>query len=212
MRVENPHYEEPKKHDPNLQELSEKYEHYETDLWAVERLFEVEPVGLNVVDPCTGTGILAEEAEKRGCIVDAFDIHNWGYKKGLYNFDYLTDKVLVPECVEGATVLMNPPFSLATDFVKRSLDLGAPKVICFQRFSWYEAEKRREFWDDNEPARIWLCGSRAVCWRHDLLKNEKGERFDPVTNKKLKGAPTAHAWFIWTQQKTEKPVVGRIYK
>ncbi len=49
------------------------------------------------------------------------------------------------------TVFINPPFQRAVEFVERSLDLGARKVIAFQRMAWWEFKARRDFWQRRPP-------------------------------------------------------------
>ena len=100
------------------------------------------------------------------------------------------------------TVIMNPPFSLAEDFVLKAQALGARKIICFQRQAWRESATRREFWEQNSPARVWVCGARATCWRFDLLGTEKAEKG---------GSPTSNAWYVWEKGHKGAEVTSAIY-
>lgn len=178
-------------------DLCTKLEHYITPKWAVDEILKVEDVGTNVFDPCCGTGVLAEAAMRRDRLkpVYCMDIHDWGYQYQCETRDFLTMDSL-PLSGE-FTVLMNPPFSKACEFVSHSLALGARKIICFQRFAWWESRGRRDFWRAHPPSRVYICGDRATCWRHDLPVNERGKRCDPKTGKELGGSSTAHAWFVW---------------
>ena len=96
---------------------------------------------------------------------------------------------------------MNPPFSKATEFVEKSFELGFRKIVCFQRFSWWESQKRREFWEKHPPDRVYICGDRASCWRHDIPESERGS-----------STPTAHAWFVWEKGSPPGTLLGHIYK
>ena len=197
-----------------LKKLAVKYEHWETDEWAAEKVLDEEEIINTVIDPCTGTGVLAEAAICRGHETVALDIHDWGYEEGLYSYNFLTDKTKIPKIIKGNTVYMNPPFKHAVDFIKRAIKLGATKIISFQGISWYTSQDRKDFWDNNEPDRIWICGSRATCWRHDLPVNEDGKRYNPETGKILSESSTTFAWFVWDlrNERPDKPVIGRIYK
>jgi hypothetical protein len=196
-----------------LEKLSRKLEHFETDPWAARRIFDVEKFPKQIIDAGCGTGILTKAAEDRGHEVQGFDVHDWGGYVGKYPRifgDYLEKKRLL--MFEDFAVFTNPPFSKACEFVQKSFELGAWKVVCFQRFAWWESEERREFWDKFSPNRIHVCANRATCWRHDLPKDAKGNRLDPKTGKKLAGTTTAHAWFVFEKGYSGAPKLHRLYK
>ena len=175
---------------------------YETPVWAAEGILELEDIGPRVVDPCCGPGVLTRAAQARGLTVTATDLYDWGF--GLVGVDFLA-MAYAPVYQAGGdfTVFMNPPFSKACEFVEHAFALGARKVVCFQRFAWYESVVRREFWDDMPLSRIWLCGNRASCWRVDISEEER---------KKSGGSTTAHAWFIFEPGHVGNPIVKRFYK
>lgn len=160
----------------SLKDLCIRLEAFETPRWAVRELLTVELLTRNVWDPCAGRMVMVEEARAQGYDVMGSDIYDWSqhFKCGapiIHNF--LSDERNVPvdyflNSQDEFSVLMNPPFSLACGFVDKALKLGARKVVCFQRHAWRESHKRAQWWHDNPPARIWLCGGRASCWRFDV--------------------------------------------
>ncbi len=193
----------PKKEDSPFTKLCKEKEHWETPQWAAEAILDKEILTQFVSDPCCGTGILSEVAEDKGYTVTATDIHDWGYPKMMKTWDFMDTTNFMTAA--DFSVIMNPPFSLAQDFVDRSLQLGARKIVCFQRFAWYEGsydrgKKRGLWWEQNRPARIWICGDRADCWRHDI----------PVKDRNT-STPTAHAWFVW-ERGHGGTQMGHIYK
>jgi len=183
-----------------LKQLCIDLEHFETPEWAAAEILKHEILTQTVIDPCTGTGILADAATKHGYCVFMFDVNKWNRHETAL-CDYLIPNSLMNIHVMGNTVFMNPPFSKAEEFVKRSLAYGARKVVCFQRFAWWESKKRREFWNEYPPNRIYICGDRASCWRHDIPQDERGS-----------GTPTAHAWFVWEQGHPSGTQLSHIYK
>jgi len=195
-----------------------KLEHFVTQPWAVEAVLEKELLTKNVFDPCVGSGVIAEIACRQGYNVFSSDIHDWGYEKLniLNDFLEITES---PFSKKEFTVVMNPPFSKAEDFVKKCFELGARKVLCYQRFSWYEGsyesgKKRGKFWEKYRPTRIWLCGERASCWRYDLYKSrdkESGNIYD-YDGRKLSESSTAHAWFVWERGHLPVANCGHIFK
>lgn len=200
-----------------LQQLSEDLEHFETDPWAPRALLKKELLTYRVIDPCVGGGVLTKALLEADYDVHTCDIHDWRNPRNLeFGIDHLGDYLDLPADfaarIKDATIFMNPPFSKAEEFVMKSIEYGARKIVCFNRFSWWESQDRRTFWQELPPNRIYICGDRAHCWRHDLPRDEKGNRFDPVTGKKLAGTPTAHAFFIWERGQPAGTLMGHIYK
>ena len=179
-----------------LEEQARFYECFETPAWAAAAILTVEIFTGEVVDPCCGTGILVRAAIKAGYDVTANDVCFWGFPIDT-EADFLTEAF----DLEGKTVFMNPPFSKACAFVDRAFELGARKVVCFQRYAWFESDDRRNWWERNPPARIWLCGDRAICWRFDIAPQDRRN-----------GAPTAHAWFVWERGHKGGPITSKIWK
>lgn len=194
----------------DLKQLCERFEHFETDAWAVDAILRVELLTPFVVDPCAGTGIMTRAARRAGYSVQALDIHNWGQNYPIHN--WLEHSEQIAQMVRGNSVFINPPFTKSEDFIKQAVAYDARKIVCFQKFSWYEGEKdkgkkRGQFWDDYPPSRIYVCGSRATCWRHDV---PAAERVDAKGNPKT--TPTTYAWFVWEEGQPAGTLIGRLYK
>lgn len=198
----------------DLTTLATEAEFYETPEWAVQALLNVELLTPRVVDAGAGRGVLAKAAEQHGYRVMQVDKTNWA-DHGLPCYQSTWDKIeadylstanpILSAYVAGGnfSVITNPPFSKAVEFVEHSLNLGARKVVCFQRFAWWESNDRRDFWAKNPPNRIYSCGNRATCYRGDLTNEERV---------KLGSTPTAHAWFVWERGQPTGTLTGHIYK
>lgn len=184
----------------SLKDLCVALEHFETPVWAAEAILNREILTNVVLDPCVGSGILTDAARAKGYAVMPIDIHDWGFA-GTHIHDFLTMDSSRFTSFPDFSVLMNPPFSKAEQFVNKCFELGARKVLCFQRFAWWESAKRRAFWDANPPTRVYICGDRASCWRHDIPEDERGS-----------GTPTAHAWFVFENGYKGGTSLDRIYK
>lgn len=192
--------------DPEITALCKRLEHYETPEWAAREILKHEILTQMVVDPCCGTGVLhrALKSEARfEYAINNWDIHDWGFPCKIA--DFLACK---PEGDEHQnlkamnwTAFMNPPFSRAEAFVEKCFELGARKIVCFQRFAWWESNGRSEFWDKYPPNRIYVCGSRATCWRHDIPQDQR-----------TGGTTTAHAWYVWERGQPAGTLMHRIYK
>ena len=181
--------------------MAKKLEYYETPMWCIERILEQGVVGPYVWDPCCGDGTLAKAAEQHGCEVHGTDIYDWGYGKDR-SLDFLKSTFdHLPFPVGWITLFINPPFSLATNFVEHGLALGIKNIVVFQRFAWLESMKRREFWDLHCPKEIFICGSRATCWLHSIPHSLRGS-----------STTTAHAWFVFDENTRPAASIRRIYK
>jgi hypothetical protein len=189
----------------SLEELCKRLEAYATPRWAVESILDVELTTRDVLDPCAGLGVMGEVCMERGLRVQALDVQDWReHFPGVFMavepviIDFFNLRTEIPD----RTVIMNPPFSLAEKFVDHARALGARKVICFQRQAWRESAARRLWWDSNAPARVWVCGARASCWRFDLLQTDLSQRG---------GSSVSMAWYIWERGHKSAEVTSAIY-
>lgn len=196
-----------------FEQLCKDLEHFETPQWAAHKILEHEILTQFVLDPCAGTGVLAIAASNAGYNVYSNDIYDFTSRKdGEFELDNVGDFLLAEKLptVDSFSIFMNPPFSKACEFVEKCFELGARKIVCFQRLAWWESASRKEFWDKFPPNRIYICADRATCWRHDIPVNENGKRFDRKTGKELSGSPTAHAWFVWEKGNPSGTLIGHI--
>lgn len=194
-------------------------EFFETPVWAAEAILDVEIMTPNVIDPCAGRGILGTAAYKKGYDkVLELDLNKWPGQPAsvIPNINWLKNQMMKDNILQnwqGATVFMNPPFSKACDFVERSFELGARKILMFQRLSFLESATRRGFFEDQPPARIWLCGDRAACFRGDMPEEDMiGEDGKLIKGKKGRSSPTAHAWFVWERGHRGTMSMHHLYK
>lgn len=201
-------------------------EFFETDPWAASRILDFELLTERVLDPCAGRGVLGDALIAKGYdhrkLVE-IDLNAWPEqpKRISTGIDFLSETIrddLYPLCSDWArqefSVMLNPPFSKTVDFVHQALDLGARKVLMFQRMAFLESSVRAGFFQDMPPNRIWMCGDRATCWRGDLpetdILDDHGEVI--VKGRKGRSSPTPHAWFVWERGHNGVMQTGHIYK
>lgn len=186
-----------------LEEQAKAAEAWETDPWVAREILRVELLSELVWDPCCGTGILSRAAREAGYTVYASDLYDWGFAEAdTIGHDFLThDRLWMPPGTE-FSVFMNPPFSLATEFVDRAFELGARKVLCFQRQAWRESDERADWWAARPPARVWVCGSRATCWLFTI----------PPEERKSSQRDKPFAVYVWERGHRGAEIGGAIYK
>ena len=192
-----------------LEETCKRLEHWETDAWAARAVLRKEILTPDVIDPGCGAGVLLTALSEAGYRAFGQDIHDWGVGDIQRIWDWLADGSLPLHYRNKNgefTVFMNPPFTLSEAFVEKAFEYGARKIVCFQKFSWWEGsfsrgKKRGQFWQKYPPCRIYVCGDRADCWRHDIPHAAR-----------INGTPTAYAWFVWERGQPAGTLIGHIYK
>jgi len=153
-----------------LKERAIRLEGVRTAKWATRELLRRELLTREIWDPCCGLMDMVDVIREAGYHTHASDIYRWDRRTLTICYDFLSPDVLPPWRLtpDNLTIMMNPPFSKSVEFVERAFEIGARKIVCFQRFAWWESEERQEFWQRYRPNRIYICGSRAHCWRFDI--------------------------------------------
>lgn len=200
-------------------------EFYETPSWAAERILDFEIMPQRVIDPCAGRAVLGNALIAKGYYprnIAEIDLNRWPGQpdRVAAPINFLDPNIrdeLQPLCAGWAGkdfgVMMNPPFSLTCEFVHQCFELGARKILMFQRFNFLESGVRAEFFRDLPPARIWLCGDRATSWRGDMPEEDIIDEDGTITKgRKGRSSPTAHCWMTWERGHRGNMAIHHIYK
>jgi SAM-dependent methyltransferase len=129
------------------------HDFYETPAWCVDALFEAEPLCGPYYDPACGTGailrILAERDQALG-----LDIHPPSVEACIAEelaaqvADYLSSDLrwrAPGDAWSGTTIVMNPPYKLAAEFVRAALEDVQPgrKVAALLRLNFLGSSRKR---------------------------------------------------------------------
>ena len=117
-------------------------------------------------EPCKGAG----------AIYDRVDCANKSYCEISEGIDYLQRVVHFT----GDLIITNPPFSLALEFLQKSLQ-EADTVVYLLRLNFLGSQKRKAFWQANPPSHV-LVLSKRPCFTGD-------GRTDSIE--------IEYAWFCW---------------
>jgi hypothetical protein len=136
--------------------------------------------GGKIWEPCAGDMDMTRVLEWHGYEVTSTDIRETG--QGIGGFDFLNDD---PQEKWGwipdpDMIVMNPPFSLAAEFILKALEY-TPVVACLMKIDYWNAIGRLPLWQANMP-KLFL----PLTWRPAFLQKERGN--SPLMN---------CAWCVW---------------
>lgn len=162
---------------------------YVTDPKATIELLKREIFYPEVLEPCSGNGVMAKIIEDAGYKVTASDIHpvgTVGEKKDFMDYWYWHGDIIT-----------NPPYQRAQEFVEHALDITSPdaKVAMFLRLLFLESKKRRKLFDKYPPKCVYVFSERLRCYKDGDMKY-----------KDKSGSAIAFAWFVW-----DKTYEGKTY-
>ncbi len=164
----------------------QKDDFYPTPPEATQLLLDNESFDGLVWECACGNGAMAKILEENGYTVVATDLNYYDY--GVPGRDFLLEKEkLAPN------VCTNPPFKLAQEFIQKCFDLEVEKIAMFLRLSFLESVKRRSFFQENPPVRVWVMSKRFTLWRGDEKRNGSGI--------------TPYAWYVWEKGNKDRPTL-----
>lgn len=156
---------------------------YPTPAWATYALIENETFTGEIHECACGDGRMAEVLKETGQSVFASDLCNRGYGETGINFL----KSLRPT----SNIVTNPPFNLAQEFIEHALTMIDHKAAFLLRLAFLESQVRaKTLFRDNPPSRVWVFSERIT--------------FYPGGEDGSGSGATAHAWFVWDKQATNK--------
>jgi hypothetical protein len=169
---------------------------YVTPEWAVNTLldnFEIEDE--EILEPCAGDGAIIRALVKRYgnkkyyTAIEIRDEHNNLLKAGVdrvYNqLDFL--KIGGPVNPKEATIITNPPYSIAQEIIEHCFELyPEDDIVMLLRLNFLGSQRRREFWEKHPVKQIYVLSKRPSFT--------------------AKGTDSCeYAWFVWSEWR--KPLI-----
>lgn len=169
----------------------QKDDFYATPSSSTEALLRAESFSGSIWEPACGNGAISVVLEAAGHRVVSSDLVDRGY--GETGIDFLMEWQS-----RGENVVTNPPFKLATEFVKHSLRHTTGKVAMLLKVGFLEGIERGQLFDAAPFARLWVFRRRQTFLRNgDLYVTMNGA-----------GGMIAYGWFIWEHGYVGKPTLG----
>lgn len=170
---------------------------YATDPKSTRTLLDtIKFVGDTFLEPCCGEGHIAKVIKEYypNAKITAFDIVDRGYGEG--GIDFLTYKT--EEKFDN--VITNPPYSLAQEFIEKSLDLVNEngKVAMFLKIQFLEGTKRKEFFDKVPLKYVYVFRARQSPWMNGNPTNEQGKKWSSTM---------CFGWYIFEKGFVGEPII-----
>ena len=169
---------------------------YETPAVAVEALLRVLPLPAGAIwEPACGRGAIANVLRAHGHRVVCTDLVDYGADPAsTYGVDFPKTTEVPP----GVTsILTNPPYSIANEFVAHALEL-CPNVVMLLRLAFLESERRSPILDDAGLRRVLAFRKRLPMMHRDGWEGRKAS------------SGMAFAWFVWKRGYRSYPITQRI--
>lgn len=175
----------------HVEEERQEDDFYATDPKALDILLCEGGVVLKspVLEPACGNGILSDKLKEYGYDVISRDLIDRGY--GETGIDFLTDNRK-----HNGTILTNPPYKYAQQFVEHALDIieDGDDVYMFLKLQFLEGKARRQLFDTRQLKEVFVSSSRLIC--------AKNADFDSVSS-----SAVAYAWFHWIKGYNGDPII-----
>lgn len=137
----------------------------------------------NVWEPCSGDLDMSRVLEWHGYEVTSTELRDTG--QGITGIDFLTCNPIEDFgwIYDPDMIVMNPPFSLAAEFIEKALSYTG-NVACLVKIDYWNAISRLPLFEKHRPA-FFL----PLTFRLAFLKAERGN--SPLMN---------CAWVVWTEE------------
>jgi DNA modification methylase len=162
-------------------------EFFPTQAWATQALLARVAFTNPIWEPAAGDGAMADVLVKSGYVVVASDLCDRGNPSVQSGVDFLS----TPTVTVGS-VVTNPPFSSAEDFILKAVACAKHRVAMLLRLAFLEGQQRKSLYSSTPLERV-------LVFRNRLSFGEGNGKI-------------AFAWFIWTHGYRGEPVLGWIDK
>jgi hypothetical protein len=175
----------------NLRGDREKDDFYATPPDSTRALLAVEKFEGPIWEPACGDGAISRVLQEAGYTTFSSDLVERGF--GHSGQDFLMEWE-----PRAPNIVTNPPFKLATQFVRKALQLTTGKVAVLLKVGFLEGLERAPVFDAAPFARLWVFRRRQ-----SFLKG--GTQAVSMSGA---GGMIAYGWFIWDHAHTGKPTLG----
>ena len=163
-------------------------DYYGTDPKTIRALLDAESFEEDIWEPGSGHGNIVNELKAKGYKVWSTDIYDYGHQDAIIDF-------LEFDGDWRGSIVMNPPYQLAQEFVEKALSKLGPghKLAALLRLQFLEGQKRfTELYKNNPPKKVYVFVNRQVCSKTDDF---------------TEGSAVAYCWMIWEKGFSGSPTI-----
>jgi hypothetical protein len=161
------------------------HDFYRTPPEATEALLNVEHFDGEIWESACGDGAICKVLEIHGHTIKATDLIDRGYGEV---HDFLSSPY------RSDNIITNPPFRLAEQFIRLSLERTTRKVAMLCKLQFLEGAKRKQMFESTPLKTVWVFSKRLTMTRN-------GEKMD-------NSGMICFAWFVWSHGYTGRPTLG----
>ena len=153
--------------------------------WTVDLLLDAEDFPATIWDPACGSGTIVKRCIARGLEAVGSDIAGRAFG-GVQDF-------LAPEYdfINVATIMCNPPYKIADQFITRALTVATNKVAMLVQAKFPYSQRRHALFSKCPPARLYFLSTRPSM--------PPGEKLLAGTVE-AKGGKLDYLWMVWDSQ------------
>lgn len=163
-----------------------EHDFYPTPPEATEALLRVEKFEGEIWENACGDGAIARVLEAHGFTVKATDLIDRDYGEAPH--DFLTSPY------KSTNIITNPPFKLAEQFIKLSLERTTGKVAMLCKLQFLEGAKRKLMFESTPLKKVWVFSKRLTMTRNGMKMDASGM--------------ICFAWYVFEHGYIGEPTLG----
>ncbi|MEN2765737.1 NAD(P)-dependent oxidoreductase [Ornithinibacillus xuwenensis] len=171
----------------------EKDDFYPTPPHATNALLDRIEFKGDIWEPACGDGAISEVLTKHGYKVYSSDLFDRGYGEPGIDFLKVSEKNVVPF----SSIITNPPYKIAKEFVEKSLEVTDDKVAMLLKLNFLESVNRYGMF-------------KSTPLKHVFVFSKRLTFYEPNSEKKGKSGVLAYAWYVWEHGYTGNPQIDWI--
>ena len=148
----------------------------------------------DILEPACGQGHISKTLKELlpNSNITSTDLIDRGYGQG--GIDFLTHDY----GRTFGTVITNPPFSLAKEFIEKSLTISDKYVIMLCKIQLLEGVKRQELFKTTPLKYVYVHTTRQATWKGGQALDPKGKKW---------ATTMCLAWFVWDKEYIGEPII-----
>jgi hypothetical protein len=177
------------------------YDFYATPILATLALLKRESFDGKILEPACGQGHIMQAVHLHGDpgstiygtdVIQREDIFNLGVLGGV---DFLNTEYVPGEYNH---IITNPPFSLAQEFIEKSLKVATDKVAMFCKIQLLEGKARKRLFELGKLKTVYVFRGRVNPLHNGRETDENGKPWSSTM---------CFAWFVWDNKFKGEPSI-----